>query len=61
VFYYEASLEIMVSILSTLPHLMHPQTGFELWSAGIAWYFVATETFFLIFFVVFLFFPWPSP
>jgi len=61
VFYFEATLEIFISILSTQPHLWKPQNVYDYWSVSICWFFVATETIFLVFFVIFLFFPWPAP
>jgi hypothetical protein len=60
-FYYEATLELCISIFSALPHAFKPVTYFEYWSASLTWFFIVTQGLFLIIFIFFVFLPWPDP
>lgn len=60
-FYYEATLEIFISIFCAMGHLLSPTDYFETWSAVIGWFFIVTEAVFLVWFVAFMFFPCPRP
>jgi hypothetical protein len=42
-------------------HLMSPENKFEKYSASHTWFLIATEVFFLVFFIGFMYFPWPNP
>jgi len=47
-FYYETSLELLVSSFSALPHSIKPANYIETWSAVLAWFFMVTNGIFLL-------------
>lgn len=53
--YYETTLEIWISILCAFNHLISHKNKFENYSSIISWFFIATETLFIVFVIGLLF------